>query len=130
MIPRLKRVLLGVAIGMGLLIITVWILIHTLGDHDRLYQGKPIYFWANQMNSPVAAVSNETRLVIQTAVIPDLTTIMFTDIGDSKLRLILIEQLNTLPGVNMYYTPADGRRAEATASIGSFGALAQPVIPD
>src|SRR5882724_4514694 len=101
MIQRLRRVLLGVGIGMGILVATVWILIHTLGDRDRLYQGKPAYYWVNQMNSPVPAVSNETRVVIQTAVIPDLTATMFQDIHDSKLKVILVEELNTLPGVNM-----------------------------
>jgi len=129
-IQRLKRVLLGVAIGFGVLVLTVWILIHTLADHDRLYHGKSIYDWANQMNSPVAAVSNESRVVIQTAVIPDLTATMFNDLVDSKVRLALIEQLDMLPGVNLLFTPAEGRRAIAAASIGSFGPQAQIAIPD
>src|SRR5206468_775942 len=109
---------------------TVWILIHTLGDRDRLYQGKPAYYWVNQMNSPVPAVSNETRVVIQTAVIPDLTATMFQDIHDSKLKVILVEELNTLPGVNMYLTRAEGRRAQAAASLGAIGPQAQIAIPD
>jgi HEAT repeat protein len=130
MIQRLRRVLLGVGIGMGVLVVTVWILIHTLGDHDRLYRGKSIYDWASQINSPIPAVSNETRVVIQTTVIPDLTATMFNDTTDSKVRLVLIEQLNTLPGVNLLFTRADGRRAMAAASIGSFGPQAQAAIPD
>jgi hypothetical protein len=130
MIQRLWRVLLGVAIGMGILVLVLWILVHTLGEHDRLYRGKTAYDWANQMNSPVSAVSNETRVVIQTVVIPDLTMTMFNDTRDSKLRLALIEHLNALPGINLLFTPADGRRAVAAASIGSFGPQAQCAIPD
>src|SRR5262249_30211398 len=130
MIQRLRRVLLGVGIGVGVIVLTVWILVHTLGDHDRLYHGKSIYDWANQMNSSVPAVSNETRVVIQTVVIPDLTATMFNDMVDRKMRVVLIERLNMLPAVNLLYTPAEGRRAVATASIGSFGPQAQIAIPD
>jgi len=115
---------------MGVLVVTVWILIRTLGDHDRLYHGKSIYDWANQMNSPTPGVSNETRTVIQTTVIPDLTSTMFNDMADSKLRLALVEQLNLLPGVTLFYTPAEGRRALAVASLGSLGPQAQVAIPD
>ena len=130
MFQRSKRILLGVGIGMGVLILTVWILIHAFTDRDRSYHGKTLYDWAAQMNSPVAVVSNETRVVIQTVVIPDLTAIMFNDMVDSKLKMTLIDQLNRLPGVNLLHTPAEGRRAVATESIGSFGPLAQPAIPD
>jgi hypothetical protein len=130
MIQRVKRVLLGVGIGMGIFVLTVWILIHTLGDSDRLYRGKPIYYWLNQMNSPVPALSNETRLVIQTVVIPDLTATMFHDTHDSKLRSALIDELNTLPGVNLYSIPADGRRAQAANSLGMLGPQAQAALPD
>ena len=130
MIQRLRRVLLGVGIGVGLLVLAVWILVHTLGDRDRLYRGKSVYDWAYQVNSPVPAVSNETRVVVQTMVIPDLAATMFNDMVDSKMRVVLIERLNMLPGVNLLYTPAEGRRAVAAASIGSFGPEAQIAIPD
>jgi hypothetical protein len=130
MIPRMKRVLIGVAAGMGILVIGVWTLIHTIGDHDQLYAGKPIYYWQQQINNPVAAVSNETRVVVETQIIPQLTDVMFHDTQDSTLRVTLVEQLNNLPGVLIYYTPASGRRAQAVGVLGSLGDPAQKVIPD
>lgn len=115
---------------MAVLVVGVWILIHTLGDRDYLYRGKPIYFWQAQMTSPVATVSNETRVVIQTEVIPKLTDVLFHDTHDSRLRTFLAEQLNSLPGVTIYCTPADGRRAQAAAALGELGPQAQAAIPD
>jgi HEAT repeat protein len=82
------------------------------------------------MNSPVPALSNDTRVVIQTVVIPDLTVTMFYDTHDSKLRSSLIDELNTLPGVNIYFIPAAGRRAQAAASLGTLGPQAQVALPD
>ena len=130
MIQRLTRVLIGVALGMGALILTVWILIHSLGTHDRLYRGKPLDYWVKQLASPEPAVSSDTRALVQTTVIPDLTTTLFNDTRDSKLRLALIDQLNALPGVNIYFIPADGRRAQAAGSLASLGTNAEAAIPD
>src|SRR5690349_6569205 len=98
--PRLKRVLVGVAIGMGSLVVVTWILIHTLSERDRLYRGRALYLWLNTMNSPVALTSNETRVVLQTEVVPDLTATMFNDTRDPKWKIAIIGELNTLPGVN------------------------------
>src|ERR1051326_4276847 len=130
MIKRLKRVLIGVAGGMAVPVVRGLVLIHTLGDRDRLYQGKPIEFWANQINSPEVVASNQARVVIQTAIIPVLTETMFRDTGDSRLRSLLIDELDTLPGVNIYFIPAAGRRAGAAASLGGLGPQAQSSIPD
>ena len=130
MIQRLKRVSLGVAIGLGLLVLTTWVLIHTLADRDPLYQGKPIEFWVAQVNSTTPAVSNDARVVIQQVVVPSLLTEMFHDTHDSKLRFLLIDELNTLPGVNIYFLTAAGRRAQAAAALGMLGPQAQAAIPD
>jgi len=130
MIHRLKRVLIGVVVGLAGLAGGIWILIHTLGERDRLYQGKPLVYWQARMDSPIAAVSNETRVVIETQIVPELTDAMFHDTTDSNLRLALIEQLNNLPGVMIYFTPAAGRRAQAAGALGMLGPHAQAAVPD
>jgi hypothetical protein len=92
MIRRAKRILAGVAIGSGVLAGGIWLLIHTLGEHDELYQGKLLSYWLKQVESQEAAVSNQARGVLDTQVIPQLTETMFRDTNDSSLRLGLIER--------------------------------------
>ncbi len=128
--PRLKRILAGVVAGLVIFAGSVWVLIHTLGEHEPIYQGKPIGYWEARMNSPVAEVSNETRIVIATRIIPQLTKTMFHDTRDSTLRRALVDQLNNLPGVTIYFTPAEGRRARAAGDLGSLGSRAEAAIPD
>src|SRR5438128_10997287 len=111
LIPRLKRIVVGCAIGLFVLALGVWVLIQTLGDHESKYQGKPYRYWAEAANHSPPALSNEARVVVETQIIPDLLQTMFHDTRDSSLRSVLIENLNGLPGVNIYFTPADGRRA-------------------
>src|SRR5690349_20297384 len=113
MVPRLKRILIGVVAGIGLIAAGTWVLIHTLGEHDTLYQGKPLDLWTAQLKSQQPGVSNQARLVLDQVAIPKLIEAMFNDTNDSKLRLLLIDQLNALPGVTVYFIAADGRRAQA-----------------
>jgi hypothetical protein len=129
MVPRLKRILIGVVAGSGLLVAAVWVLIHTLGEHDTTYQGKPLEFWVARLNSPQAATSNQACLVLEQVAIPQLTQTMFNDTNDFKLRSLLIEQFNNLPGVTIYFIPADGRRATAAQDLGSLGPRAKAAIP-
>ena len=54
---------------------------------------------------------------------------LFNDTNDSKLKMVIVEKLNALPGVNVLFTPTEGRRAKAAEDIGSFGPLARQAIP-
>ncbi len=130
MIPRIKRVLLGVTIGSGALVGLIWLLIHTLGDHEALYQGKPFEYWQAQVEGSKSVASNEVSVVLDTVVIPRLTQTMFGDMNDFNLRLTLIEKLNGLPGVTIRFTSADGRRAQAAQNIGQLGPRATAAIPN
>ena len=128
--PRLKRILIGVAIGGAVLAAGIWILILALGEHQTLFAGKPLNHWIEEVNSRDSSVSNEVRLVLATTIIPQLTGTMFDDTNDSRLRLALIEQLNSLPGVNIYFPTADSRRVFAAQELGEFGVAAQAAIPE
>jgi hypothetical protein len=54
---------------------------------------------------------------------------MFCDTNDSRLRLAVIDQLNSLPGVHVAFTPADGRRAEAVDNLAALGPAAKAALP-
>ena len=129
MLARLKRILIGVAIGVALLAGAVWLLIHTLGQRETLYQGKTFNYWVGQMNGRAAALSNQTRLVLDKEIIPQLTETMFHDTNDSPLRLALVAEMNSLPGVQIYLPRASSRRAGAANSLGTIGPGARPAIP-
>jgi HEAT repeat protein len=68
-------------------------------------------------------------VALETHVIPQLIAAMFNDTNDSRLRLVLIENLNALPGVNITDDTADMRRSLAAATLGQFGPRAQAAIP-
>jgi HEAT repeat protein len=127
---RVKRLALGVVIGFAVLAGGVWILIHTLGDHETMYQGKPFTYWLEQAESHELALSNQACQVVQSAVMPELLNCLFADTNDSPVRVFLIEQLNALPGVNIIFTRTEGRRTEAANSLGELGAHARSAIPD
>lgn len=127
---RLIRMLAGVLCGLAVLGAAFWILIESIGDRETLYRGKSVYYWSEQAKSPSATSSNQAFLVLSHEIIPQLTKTLFNDTNDWSFRLSLIENLNELPGVNIFYRPADGRRQSAAASLGEFGPAAQPAFPD
>ena len=129
MLTRWKRILLGVGIGMGLLVGSVLVLTQTLGEHQPLYQGQTYYYWLEQVRSSDSATSNHAVVVFQTVVIPQLTDQMLHDTDDSNLRLSLIDVLNGLPGITIYYAPAGSRRAGAVGELGQLGPLAKQALP-
>jgi len=130
MAQRLKRVLIGVVAGMAALAAGVWCLIHSLGEREPLFDGRPVAYWQTQLESQDVAISNAAEVVIETKVIPRLTEVMFHDTHDSRLREALIDYLNQLPGVMIYHTPADGRRALAAGGLAALGPHAEAAIPD
>ena len=129
LLRRAIRILIGVAIGLGLLAVGLLGLIHTVGEREELYQGKSLYYWSNQVLSQNTAVSNQASRVLSQEIIPRLTKTMFEDTNDSRLRIALVENLNSLPGVNIMFRMADGRRGGAAAAFGEFGPPAVAAVP-
>jgi hypothetical protein len=125
-----RHITLGVLVGIALLVVVAWLLTLTLGNIPQyLYAGKPMQYWQEQLSSRDTGASNEALVVVNSRVIPQLTDIMFHETNDSSLRLFLIEVLNSLPGVQIYFTPAGGRRANAAWSIRELGPAAKPAVP-
>ena len=126
---RILRLVIGVVLGSGVLVGGIWILIHSLGNDETLYRGKPIAYWAEQSAQQQPALSNQAMLMLNGVIIPHLTNQMFSDTNDSRLRMALIEQLNVLPRVHITFVPQEGRRVQAINDLGSLGPRAKAAAP-
>jgi HEAT repeat protein len=130
MIPRLKRILLGLVIAVAICAASVWVLIHTLGSREPLYQNQAADYWFSQAASGNASASNEAVTVFTTVMIPRLSQDIFGRDEDSRLRLALIQELNSLAGIHISYTPAEARRLQAVEQLGQMGPLAASATPE
>jgi len=126
---RLLRIAIGVFVGLGVVAGGLLLLIRTLGEPDALYEGKPSYVWLAQIKSKDPALSNSANLVLNRTIIPQLTRDMVQDTNDSRIRMELIDYLNNLPHVNIYYRRAETRRADAVNLLGEFGPAAAAATP-
>jgi hypothetical protein len=126
----LTRISIGVCLALVGSIAVIWVLSRTLGTtQEPLFAGRPAAFWQAQLNSSAPGASNEAFTVVNTQVIPQLTNTMFHDFNDSSIRVYLVRALNELPGVEIYFSPADARRASAAETIGLFGPAAKSAVP-
>ena len=129
MVKRLQRILVASAIGLTLCAVGIWVLTRVLEEGAPRYQGRFLDYWLERAKGPDPAASNQACTVLSTAIIPQLTDTMFHDTNDSRLRLALIDQLNTLPGIQIHATIAEGRRAMAAQTLGVIGPRAKATIP-
>ncbi len=128
-LKRILRLVIGVVLGSGVLVGGIWVSIHSLGNDETLYRGKPIAYWAEQSAHQQPALSNQAMLMLNGVIIPYLTNQMFSDTNDSRIRMALIDQLNVLPGVHIAFVPQEGRRVEAINDLGSLGPRAKAAAP-
>jgi HEAT repeat protein len=129
-IPRLKRILLGLVVACAICAAALWVLVHTLGSREPLYQNHPAEYWFGLAGSGNPSTSNKAVTVFATLMIPQLTQTMFRQAEDSKLRLALIEELNSLAGIHIAYMPAEARRLQAVDQLGQMGPLAASAVPE
>jgi hypothetical protein len=129
---RLGRISVGVLGGMMALIAVVLVLTRTLGNihFPCLYAGNTILYWREELYSRDAGTSNAALATVNSQIIPQLRNTMFHDTQDSGLRMSLINVLNGLPGVQIYYMQARERRAFAIRNLGDFGPAARAAVPD
>jgi HEAT repeat protein len=127
---KLKRILLGVGIGVAAVAAVIIILTQTLGNmQPALFRGQTMLYWAAQVNATDVSASNQANAVLNAEIIPQLTEIMFHATNDSTARMALIDVLNGVPGIHIYYSAAPQRRAQAALDLGSFGPAAKAAIP-
>jgi hypothetical protein len=129
-IAKGKRILVGVAMGVVVLVSGIWVLARSLGnDRLELYHGATLEHWIAQAGARDGSASNAANAILVAEIIPRLTNAMFHDTNDSSFRLTLVEALNDLPGILIFYTRADGRRAGAAVELGQIGPAAGGAIP-
>jgi len=126
-LTRTLRLVIGVVVGLCVLAGGIWVLIHFLGNDVALYRGKPIAYWSEQLARQQP--SDQALLMLNGVIIPYLTNQMFSDTNDYRMRMALIEQLNGLPGIHIYFTPQEGRRIQAINDLGSLGPRAKAAAP-
>jgi HEAT repeat protein len=126
---RTLRMSAGVLAGLGLLAVGTWILSRSIGTHETRFQGKPVRYWSDQLANHDAVASNEAAAVVYSKIVPHLTNQMFTDTNDSKFRQSVIDELNTLPGIQIDSLDAVARRAQAVTDLGSLGPSAKSAAP-
>ena len=126
---RTLRMSAGVLAGLCVLVAGTWILSRAVGNHETMYQGKSLYYWSVQLTNQDAGASNKAAAVLYSRIIPHLTNQMFSDTHDSKLRLALIDELNTLPGIQIDFVGASSRRVQAVMDLASFGSRAKSAAP-
>lgn len=127
---KTKRVLIGLILGIAVLVGGVWTLTKTLGNMEpTLYHGQTLAYWAEQVSAKDVAASNQANAILNAEIIPQLTNQMFHDTYDSALRMELIDTLNGLPHIWIYYLAAPSRRGMAATSLGDFGPASAAAVP-
>jgi hypothetical protein len=125
-----KHIFWAVAAGVVLVVGIIVLLAATLGNlNSAKYAGELPDFWLSQLSGGNLAASNSAYAIVTNQVVPQLVDRMFHDIYDSDTRLWLVDLLNELPGVRIYYLQAEGRRAEAAAYLGQLGPAAAGAVP-
>jgi hypothetical protein len=126
----LRRISIASAIILVVAAVGIWVLTQVMQERTPRYAGQPLFYWLERIKSTDAAVSNEACGVLNTTIIPQLTEVMFHDTNDSRFKLTLIDRLNNLPAVQIYFTAAEVRRAEAAQVLGMIGPPARVAVPD
>ena len=127
---RLKRIAVGVLIGLLIVPGVIWLLSKTLGNfHETLYAGQSLSHWQEQLDGRDAGASNKAYAIVNAQVVPQLIDTMFHDTNDSKTRLGAVGFLNDLPGIQIDYMEAFGRRCAAARSLGELGPAGKAAVP-
>jgi HEAT repeat protein len=129
MLRRFVRVVVGVVVGVSILVAVIWVLSLSLGMREQEYQGEPILYWQLACLSTNPVERSQAIAVLNAQILPDLTNTMFHDWNDSKIRMRIIDLLNELPGIEIAYVSAPGRRGGAAAALGEFGPPASAAVP-
>jgi hypothetical protein len=100
-----------------------------VADHPRVFEGKTTGQWREQLSQGDVAASRRANLVLNTAIIPQLTETALHDTNDSAFKLAVVDLLNQLPGIHVRCRRAPARRADALVELGRFGPAAKAAIP-
>jgi len=121
---------MGVLAGLLGLIGVFWLLLKTLGNtSEAKYAGQSLSYWRQQLDGRDTGASNQAYVVVNGQIVPRLIDAMFHDTDDSKIRMAAVDFMNSLPGIQIYYLNASGRRSQAASSLGELGPAAKAALP-
>jgi hypothetical protein len=124
-----KRLAIGVFLGLTAVTGGILALTKVVTPHERVFQGKSAGEWREELGSGDAAASNRAIIILNTAIIPELSDAALHDTNDSGFKLAVVNALNQLPGVRLRYLNAPGRRGDAVKELGKFGPAAAAAVP-
>src|SRR5262245_25795800 len=110
---RSLRMLACVGAGLGGVAGLLWAATKLLATREVRYEGQTLDHWREQATKSEAGLRKQAISVLTSVVMPRLTNQMFADTNDAPWRVMLVEQLDSLPGVQVAFVPADGRRGQA-----------------
>ncbi len=120
---------MGVSLGLVVLAGGVLVLSKVVATREWMFQGKSAGQWNEELSSGDAAASHRATVVLNTAIIPELTGVALHDTNDSGFKLAVVDFLNELPGVRVRFLTAPARRANALVELGKFGPAAKAANP-
>ena len=114
---------------MGILVGGVLVLGKVLATPTWEFQGRNTAAWEHDLMSGDVTLSNRSRTVLDTEIIPKLSFVALQDTNDSAFKLSLVNALNGLPGVRIHSLNYKARRAQALKELGKFGPAAHSANP-
>ncbi len=123
------RLALFSALGLGGLVALLLAAPRFLATPDVRFEGRPVEDWIQALHSGDRSSSNAAAAMTDRVVLPGLLDIVRHDTQDSGIRVWLVEQLDSLPGIHVEFLPADGRRVQAIRDLGKLGPAARSAVP-
>lgn len=123
------RLALFSAVGFGGLVALLLAAPRFLATPDVRFEGSPVEDWIQALHSGDSSSSNSAAAVTGRVVLPGLLDIVRNDTKDSAIRVWLVEQLDSLPGIHVEFLPVEGRRVQAIRDLGKFGPAARSAVP-
>ena len=126
---RLIPIFLSVVAGIVAIAAGVWWLSAALAYQLPRFDGKTADEWNEQLAGGDTGASNRAYAVLTGQIIPQLGDQMLHDTNDSKLKMSIIGTLNGIPGVDVRYVDALGRRLSSAYELGTFGPPGSAAVP-
>jgi hypothetical protein len=124
------RISVAVAVVTGIGVIVIAGLPRWLATPDSTFSGRSVEAWVAELQSGNPAGSNAAVGMATNVIVPQLLDTVHRDTRDPRLKLLLVETLDSLPGIHVDFVPADGRRALALEDLAKLGAAGASAVPE
>ncbi len=101
-----------------------------LATPDVTFGGRPVEAWVAELKSGNPGASNTAVAMTTNVIVPQLLDTVHRETHDRRLKLMLVEALDSLPGIHVDFVPADGRRALALEDLAKLGPAGESATPE